>query len=176
MRSRTKKVVICALFSALTFCFTSVIRIPTATGGYIHPGDSMVILSGWLLGPIWGALSAGIGSMLSDLLGGYAQYMLPTFIIKALTALVACGVKKALSRGKHLWVSKIISVICAAFVMTAGYYIVEALLLSYGFVGALASVASNAVQGIVGGCIAILLFTVLEKNTHIKEYFKDGAV
>ncbi len=48
-------------------------RSPPLTGGYVHPGDGMVLLSGWLLGPWWGGAAAGIGSMLVDLLGGYAS-------------------------------------------------------------------------------------------------------
>ena len=37
---KTKKLVMAALFAALTYVATSVIKIPTpGTGGYIHPGD-----------------------------------------------------------------------------------------------------------------------------------------
>ena len=44
------------------------IRIPTpGTGGYIHPGDAIVILSGVILGPAYGFLAAGIGSCMSVL-------------------------------------------------------------------------------------------------------------
>ena len=61
-----------ALFAALACVATMSIRIPTpGTGGYIHPGDAIVILSGVVLGPSYGLLAAGIGSAMSDLLGGY---------------------------------------------------------------------------------------------------------
>lgn len=65
-----------ALFAALACVATMSIRIPTpGTGGYIHPGDAIVILSGVVLGPGYGFLAAGIGSALSDLIGGYFVYV-----------------------------------------------------------------------------------------------------
>ena len=86
---RTRTLITAALFAALTCVGTMIIKIPTPTMGYIHPGDGFVLLSGLLLGPIWGTLAAGIGSALSDLIGGYFVYVPATFIIKALTALTA---------------------------------------------------------------------------------------
>ena len=73
--SKIRKLVMAALLAALTYVATTVIKIPTPTGGYVHPGDGMVLLSGWLLGPWWGGAAAGIGSMLVDLLGGYASFV-----------------------------------------------------------------------------------------------------
>ena len=72
--SKIRKLVMAALLAALTYVATTVIKIPTPTGGYVHPGDGMVLLSGWLLGPWWGGAAAGIGSMLVDLLGGYPSF------------------------------------------------------------------------------------------------------
>ena len=46
MNSNLKKIVMTALFAALACVATMSIRIPTpGTGGYIHPGDAIVILS-----------------------------------------------------------------------------------------------------------------------------------
>ena len=71
---KTKKLIFAALFAALTCVATMIIKVPTPTMGYIHPGDSIVLLSGFLLGPLYGGLAAGIGSMFSDLFGGYFSY------------------------------------------------------------------------------------------------------
>ncbi len=57
--------------AALTCIATMIIHIPTPGLGYIHFGDGMVLLSGILLGPLYGSLSAGIGSMLADVFSGY---------------------------------------------------------------------------------------------------------
>ena len=90
MNNNLKKLILAALFAALSCVATMSIRIPTpGTGGYIHPGDAIVILSGVILGPVWGFFAGGIGSALSDLIGGYFVYVPITFVIKGLVALVA---------------------------------------------------------------------------------------
>ena len=82
-----KKIVMTALFAALACVATMSIRIPTpGTGGYIHPGDALVILSGIILGPGWGLMAAGIGSAMADLLGGYFIYVPITFAVKGIIA------------------------------------------------------------------------------------------
>ena len=85
-----KRLVLAALFAALACVATMSIRIPTpGTNGYIHPGDAIVILSGVILGSVWGFLAGGISSALSDLIGGYFMYVPVTFVIKGLIALIA---------------------------------------------------------------------------------------
>ena len=59
-----KKLVTAALLAAMTCVATMIIKIPTPTFGYIHPGDGFVLLCGVVLGPLPGALAAGIGNFL----------------------------------------------------------------------------------------------------------------
>ncbi len=80
-----KKLVTAALLAAMTCVATMIIKIPTPTFGYIHPGDGFVLLCGVVLGPLPGALAAGIGSMFSDIFSGYVTWAPAIFIIKALT-------------------------------------------------------------------------------------------
>ena len=84
------KLILAALFAALTCVATSVIHVPIpATNGYINLGDGMVLLGAFLLGPVYGAAAGGLGSMLADLLLGYAAYAPGTLIIKAAMGLCA---------------------------------------------------------------------------------------
>ena len=85
----TKKIVFAALLAALACVATMIIKIPTPLGGYIHAGDAVVVLAGFLLGPVWGALAAGLGSGLADVISGYVLYAPGTFVIKAVVALLA---------------------------------------------------------------------------------------
>lgn len=41
--------------------------------GYVNLGDCAVLISAWMLGPLYGGAAAGIGSALADLLSGYAH-------------------------------------------------------------------------------------------------------
>ena len=82
-----KKIVLTGLMTGLVFLATSIIKIPTMNG-YIHLGDGFIFISAIILGPFYGSFAAGVGSMLADLLSPYAQWALPTLIIKSLMALI----------------------------------------------------------------------------------------
>ena len=110
MNSNLKKIIMTALFAALACVATMSIRIPTpGTGGYIHPGDAIVILAGIILGPVYGMLAGGIGSALSDLIGGYFVYVPITLVIKGLVALVSGLIYQKMCRyGKNRYVAVIL--------------------------------------------------------------------
>lgn len=79
-----QKLTLCGVMAALVFVMTYFPKIPVpVTGGYVHLGDGAIFLSVLLLGPL-GIPAAAVGSMLSDLIGGYMVYVLPTFLIKGL--------------------------------------------------------------------------------------------
>ena len=83
---KLNQVVLAALFAALTTVLTYYVKIPSVNG-YMHIGDSMIYLCASILPTPLAALSAGIGAALSDAVGGYTMYIIPTFIIKALLVL-----------------------------------------------------------------------------------------
>ncbi len=169
------KLVVAALVAALCCVATMVIQIPVpATGGYLNLGDAVVLLSGWLLGPVYGALAAGIGSMLADLFAGYVQYAPATFIVKALMAIIMWTVLylvRNLSE-KHFAISTaftIIGGIVAEAMMVLGYFVFEAFILQYGM-GAAAAIVPNMIQGAAGIIAGTLLIGLLTK-TGIKERY-----
>ena len=149
-----------ALFAALACVATMSIRIPTpGTGGYIHPGDAIVILSGVVLGPGYGFLAAGIGSALSDLIGGYFVYVPITFVIKGLVALVSGLIYQKMSHsGKNRYLAVILGGVTYIVFVAGGYFICEFFL--YGS-GAAASIPANIIQGIGGLVISAVLYPVL---------------
>ena len=104
---KVRKLVLSALMAALVYVATSIIQIPSPVNGYVNLGDCFVLLSGWLLGPWYGAAAAGIGSMLVDLLSGYGHYVPGTLIIKGLDALVAALIFRALGRGMTAMLARV---------------------------------------------------------------------
>lgn len=160
MNTSLKKIVMAALFAALACVATMSIRIPTpGTGGYIHPGDAIVILSGIVLGPVWGLLAGGIGSALADLLGGYFIYVPITFVIKGLIALTAGLIYQKIGKTKK---SRYTAVILGGIVdivfVAGGYFLCEAVM--YGTAAA-ASIPANVIQGVSGLIISVVLYPVL---------------
>ena len=123
-----------------------------------------MLLSGWLLGPWWGAAAGGIGSMLADLLLGYGHYAPGTLVIKGLMALVGALVFKAFGKSS---VGALVSGVISEIIMVAGYFGYAGLLLGKG-IGAAASVPGNLVQGAVGLVAGFLLLQVV-RRTHLEE-------
>ena len=122
-----KQIVMTALFAALACVATMSIRIPTpGTGGYIHPGDAIVILSGVILGPVWGLLAAGIGSAMADLLGGYFIYVPITFAVKGLIAFIAGMIYHKLGKtSKTQYTAVILGGITDIILVAGGYFLCE---------------------------------------------------
>lgn len=148
------KIVLTALFAALVYVATSIIRYPTfGTQGYINIGDTIVLLSAWLIGGVYGALAAGIGSALADLLAQYVTYVPGTFSIKFLMALVAYLIFTAFKKTNiNKVVAYIVSGVVAELIMVFGYFLYESTILGYGLAAA-ASIPSNAIQA--GTCLVI---------------------
>lgn len=164
MKSKTQRIVLAALFAALVCVATMVVKIPTPKG-YINLGDSIVLLSGWLLSPVYGFFAAAIGSMLADVLLGYTAYAPITFVIKGVMALVAFLFAKKVFKKNCGLTGKLVGGLCAELVMVLGYFVYEGFLYGGegGFATALVSVPFNAIQGAVGMIVGLLLVRVFEK-------------
>ena len=149
-----------ALFAALACVATMSIRIPTpGTGGYIHPGDAIVILAGIILGPVYGMLAGGIGSALSDLIGGYFVYVPITLVIKGLVALVSGLIYQKMCRsGKNRYIAVILGGITDIVFVAGGYFICE---FFFSGTGATARIPTNITQGLGGPLISSVLYPVL---------------
>lgn len=168
MKPNLRKVVTASLLAALTCVATMIIRIPSPLHGYINLGDSIVLVSGWLLGPVYGFLAAGIGSMLADIFAGYAVYAPVTFAVKGLTAVAAYLLMKTLAKTKIKGIpGYIISGIPAEAVMIGGYYIFEGFM--YGFVQSLVNIPPNAVQAAAGIIAGTMVIAVINKTGIIKK-------
>jgi len=167
MKTKTQKIVMAALLAALCCVATMIIKIPSPLKGYLNLGDSVVLLSGWLLSPIYGFIAAGLGSALADVFSGYVTYVPATFIIKGLMALVAYFGFKILRNKIGKFPARIISGIVAEIVMVSGYFVFEGFL--YGFIPSIVNIPANVVQGVAGIIIGTILIKVFEKSRIMME-------
>ncbi|MBQ3072091.1 MAG: ECF transporter S component [Oscillospiraceae bacterium] len=113
-RLSTKTLALTGVATALVFILTKFVSIPipSAIGKTaIHVGNAMCLLSSLLLGPVPGALAAGIGSALVDLTDPvWATEFWMTFINKAAMALTAglCfRVLRLHNRPLRVWLSSL---------------------------------------------------------------------
>ena len=159
-----RKLVQAALFAALCTIMTMVIQIPSPMQGYVNLGDCAVLLSAWVLGPWYGGAAAGIGSMLADLLSGYAYYAPGTLVIKLTMAAAAGFLFQTIRRHtRRPLLAQGISGIAAETIMVLGYFGYACLWLGNGLTAA-ASVPGNMVQGIFGLAAAGGLYSLLSRS------------
>ena len=166
MKSTTEKIVISAMFASLVCVATMVVKIPSPLHGYINLGDAFVLLAGWCISPLYGFLAAAIGSGLADLLSGYALYAPATFIIKGVMAIIAFYGYKFISNKTNKIFARIVSGVAAEIFMILGYLLFEGVL--YGFVPSLVNIPPNAIQGLAGIIIGVLLVNIFNKYKILK--------
>ena len=84
----TRELCLAAVMAAVVFLATFVPRIPIPLG-YAHLGDAAIFLMVLFCGRRETLIAACFGSALSDLIGGFPLWILPTLIIKFFMADIA---------------------------------------------------------------------------------------
>ena len=153
---KTKRLALAGQLCGATLLLT-LISIPLPSGyGYVNLGDAGVYLCALLLPGGLGALAAGVGAALADLILGWAIYAPVTLIIKGLTAFLA-GL--ALLRVKKAAVP--LALLCC-LVVPLGYFLYETVLLTAPV--AAVNVLPNALQALLGACLGTLVGKQLKRN------------
>lgn len=168
MRTSVRKMVIGALMAALCFVCTSfllIYRLPS--GGYVHLGDMMVFLCGFLPGGWIGAAAAGIGSALADLYVGAPMYAPATFVIKAAMALIVWA---ATRKRNPLGPMTVLSTIIGAAVMIGGYFVFEWALYRVAESGILDMLLGSVPQAVFGVVASYVVLIPLAKSGLVAKY------
>ena len=170
-----KRLALTALFAALTCVATMVIQIPMpATNGFVNIGDCFVLLGAVVLGPVYGAVSGGVGSALADLFAGYAHYVPGTLIIKALMAVIAALIFRAMKKHHiNTYVSQLVGSVAAELWMVLGYFLYAWLFLGKGLAAA-SSIPGNLIQGAVGVVAALALYAALGEAKTLNGVKQNG--
>ena len=184
----TKKIVITALMAALTVAGSAIrVTLPIDIGGNtaFHLGNIMCALSGLLLGPWYGALAAGIGSMIYDFTNPlYIAESWITLLTKGayglMAGLVFLGTARLLRKQwSATWVSYVRSALAstAGAVTYAGLYLLKSYLKGVlvhdlthdaAMLTLVAKLPATIFNGVVAILFAPILFvaikTALQKN------------
>jgi uncharacterized membrane protein len=165
-RNPTIFMALVAILTALTAVVTAVLVVPfPSTFGYLNLGDTLVMTSGLLLGPIGGFVAGGVGSALGDVLVGYSYYAPITFLVKGGEGLVVGWFAQYAKHNSKLNLADVVGLILGAIIMLYGYLISETYF--YGFEFALAEMIwVNLFQVTVGGIVAITIAPTIRKYLH----------
>ncbi len=144
-----------AVMAALTYVVT-LFRFPLL-GSKVHFANAVCLLSGLLLGPVWGGFAAGMGSMLYDLFlynEGIINLLI-TFVSKFAMAWVTAMLFRAFGDKRRKPVNLVI--VCAAGALTyVALYMVKSAV--YGAIAgnAWAAVASKFPASIINAAVATI--------------------
>ena len=136
---------------AAIICVITTFRIPLGQSK-VHFANSMFMLSGLLLGPVWGGTAAGLGSAIYDvLLGGYSFFdALITFVSKFAMAWVT-GIlyqKWVLKKEEKSWKENLLPIITAC-VLGALTYVALYMLKTWLFKLYVEPVPADTIPGIM---------------------------
>ena len=160
-----KMICLTGMFMALICIATLFFKVPIPLG-YAHLGNGFIFLAGAFLANPYALIAAGVGSALADLLGGYAEWILPTLIIKCIMGAVIAGIA---ANGKVASLRTFAAVVVGMLEMIAGYTIAGAIL--YGSMAAgLSQIPGLTAEGIVGIILFYAVGMICEK-TGVKKYF-----
>lgn len=154
MDAKIKKVAFLGLFMALLVIATTVFRFPVPTFNlYFNLGEGVIYLVALIFGGPAGAIVGGVGSGLSDILGGYPVWAPITLLIKGIEGYIVGMLAKKMK--------PYMAVATGAVFMMTGYATAAGLL--YGAGAVPVELAGDFVQVSVGGIIALLLHNRLKK-------------
>lgn len=137
------------ILTGLCAALTIAAKVPiVGTGGYFNIGDIAVVFTGMFLGGWTGALAAGLGSALADILAGYYIYAVFTLIAKGSFALIA----GTLAIKKPLWL------ILGGLSMIFTYFIVQIFMPGAGLQAAVSELPVNLLQGTLGSLGGFIVY------------------
>lgn len=165
--TKTKTLVIYALFIALTLVSTMFIniRLPImGNGGLIHMGNVPLFIAALVYGRKAGAIAGAVGMGFFDILSGWGAWAPFTFIIVGTMGFLA-GLISEKVPGKRVVVNTL-AVAVALIIKIVGYYFAEVIL--YGnWVLPFGSIPGNLMQVIIAGIIVVPIAGRLKRALRI---------
>jgi uncharacterized membrane protein len=156
MNART--VAVTAVGIAIVTLFVTLIRIPVpATGGYWHLGALAETFVAVAFGPLIGAVAAGVGAALADIIGGFSSFAPITLIAHGSTGLIVGWL--GWRRG---WSGMLLGWVLGGLTQVALYFVGETTVYGFGMAGAAAELPGNLVQ-VALGVFGLILFRQVQK-------------
>jgi uncharacterized membrane protein len=162
--TKTRAIVINALFIALTFVATMFIniRLPImGNGGLIHLGNVPLFIAALVYGKKTGAIAGAFGMGLFDLISGWAIWSPFTFIIVGTMGFIVGYISEKMPGNKIVVNS--LAVAAALIIKVVGYYFAE-VILYHNWIQPFGSIPGNVMQVVIAGIIVVPLAGRLKKR------------
>lgn len=162
-----KKIVLIGLITAVVFV-SNYVQVPLNFGGItrLHVANGFCILAGFLLGPVFGGLSAGLGSFLFDLTNPLYIPSAPfTFVFKFIMGFVAGKISWIGNAKGYSYKKNLIGAVTGAFIYVILYlskgYITDTFVKGLPVAGALANLVKKGFVSSVNAMFAVIIANIL---------------
>ena len=163
---KTKNLVTAALMAAITCLVTGyILHIPVGNG-YVHIGDAIIYLSASILPLPYALVCGAIGAGLADFTTGAFIWVIPTVIIKPLSALFFSS-----KSDRIITVRNIIAAFLGGVIGTALYMLADGILFG-NMKAAFVLTGIGLIQPVGSFIVYIILGVVLDKVGFKKFYMK----
>lgn len=149
--NKIKRLSLLAILTALTVVLGRFVMIPTPTG-FLTLLDAGIYLTAFLLGRKSGLIVGGLSGFLIDLIAGYPNWMVISFLAHGLQGYFGGWTGKKQLLGLLL-----------ASVMMVGIYFIASLFM-YGLGASLAGIWGNVLQNLFGLLVGYGLYQALSKS------------
>lgn len=170
MQASLKRLLYAGLMAAMVFVATTFFKIEIATpAGYtmIKTGNILCILAGFLLGPVYGGLAAGIGSGLYDLFDPkYAASAPFTFVFFFLMAFTAGWLNKKWNADLRSVPKMVVFALCGAMLywfLTISKSVITLMLAGSAFVPALVANGTKMLTSLINAIVAVVFSVLLAR-------------
>jgi uncharacterized membrane protein len=146
-----------SILAALTFVLGFVAKIPLpVTKGVLTLADVIIFFAAFAFGPFTAAIAGGVGAVLIDLIGGFAQFAPTSLVVHGTEGLIAGLIAAAAYQKKSEVLAWIIAGVCGVAILVGGYFLAE-LIFYGGLATASWEVLPNMFQGVFGAICGSLL-------------------
>lgn len=157
----TRQLCLAAAMTAVVFLATFVPRIPIPLG-YAHLGDAAIFLMVLFIGRREMLFAACFGSALSDLLGGFPLWIVPTLVIKFFMADIAWRFIRPDREEAASLPRMMVGFLAGSLWMSVAYTLFGALLYD-SLAAGLASAPGLIAEGLLNTAVAVVAAGLLQK-------------
>ena len=153
-----RRISLTAICIAIVTVLVAIVPVPIpATGGFTHPGAVAEIFVAIAFGPLVGAVAAGVGAAIADLVLGYGSFAPLTLVAHGSLGLLA-----GLIGHRKGWTGMVAGWIAGGLALVFVYFIGEATIYGFGIAGAVEELPFNLFQ--VGlGLIGLVVYQLVKR-------------
>lgn len=162
---RINTLVLTAMLTAIVFLCTLFFRIPIGPECYVHFGFTALLLSTMILPRKYACFAGAVGTSLADLIGGYAFWALPTFLINLVCVLVfgffIDRVKPSeCTCSKSVPILELAGYVAVTLIAMTGHFVSESLIFG-NWLAAASCMPPKAIEIIIASVICCIAYTAL---------------